>query len=347
MSIVVLNLPDVKPERETRPQECPNCQGETFQRWGAVRKPVRDPRLRSVKVYRYRCCHCRRTFRHYPQWVDRADQTQRMRKLAALCWTLGFSYRSIAAVLAAFGIQLSRMTAWRDVQALADTLRQVRQWQSVRVLGLDGAYVRGWGDTRPVMVAVDLGTGQPVALGQVNEWDPQAVRRWLEPLVKHLGISVIVTDDLSTYRTVAEKLGLEHQVCQFHVRRWVGRSLHDLKETIPKEWLWVCDDVQTLLDELPPEGSKRLFEIWKQVPPQRSSRDAPLQPLDKLRNLLIRLSEHWQNYRIFDWDKDVPWTNNTTEQVIGRMKMRSRTVRGYKTKPGLLNGLLVAGSRAC
>lgn len=347
MSIVVLNLPDVKPERETRPQECPNCQGETFQRWGAVRKPVRDPRLRSVKVYRYRCCHCRRTFRHYPQWVDRADQTQRMRKLAALCWTLGFSYRSIAAVLAAFGIQLSRMTAWRDVQALADTLRQARQWQPVRVLGLDGAYVRGWGDTRPVLVAVDLGTGQPVALGQVNEWDPQAVRRWLEPLVKRLGVSVIVTDDLSTYRTVAEKLGLEHQVCQFHVRRWVGRTLHDLKETIPKKWLWVCDEVQNLLDELPPEGSKRLFEIWKQVPPQRASRDAPLQPLDKLRNLLIRLSEHWQNYRIFDWDKDVPWTNNTTEQVIGRMKMRSRTVRGYKTKPGLLNGLLVAGSRAC
>jgi hypothetical protein len=239
------------------------------------------------------------------------------------------------------------MTAWRDVQALADTLRLAHKWQPVRVLGLDGAYVRGWGDTRPVLVAVDLGTGQPVALGQVDEWDPQAVRRWLAPLVKRLGVSVIVTDDLNTYRTVAAKLGLEHQLCQFHVRRWVGRTLHALKATIPKKWLWVCDEVQNLLDELPPEGSKRLFELWKQVPPQRSSRDAPLQPLDKLRYLLIRLSEHWPNYRIFDWDKDVPWTNNTTEQVIGRMKMRSRTVRGYKTKPGLLNGLLVAGSGAC
>ena len=347
MSIVVLNLPDVKPQTETRPQDCPYCQGETFQRWGAVRKPVRDPRLRSVKVYRYRCCHCQRTFRHYPQGVERADQTQRMRKLAALCWTLGFSYRSIAAVLAVFGIQLSRMTAWRDVQALADTLLQARKWQPVRVLGLDGAYVRGWGETRPVLVAVDLGTGQPVALGQVDEWDPQAVRRWLEPLVKRLGVSVIVTDDLSTYRTVAEKLDLEHQVCQFHVRRWVGRSLHGLKETIPEKWLWVCDEVKTLLDELAPQASRRLFELWKQVPPQRTSRDAPLEPLDKLRNLLIRLSEHWDSYRVFDWDKDVPWTNNGTEQAIGRMKMRSRTVRGYKTEPGLLNGLLVAASGAC
>jgi hypothetical protein len=97
----------------------------------------------------------------------------------------------------------------------------------------------------------------------VDEWDPQAVRRWLAPLVKRLGISVIVTDDLGTFRTVAEKLQLEHQVCQFHVRRWVGRSLHGLKETIPKEWLWVCDEVKTLLAELPPEGSRRLFELWK------------------------------------------------------------------------------------
>jgi hypothetical protein len=60
---------------------------------------------------------------------------------------------------------------------------------------------------------------------------------------------------------------------------------------------------------------------------------------------LIRLSEHWESYRIFDWQPEVPWTNNGTEQVIGRMKMRSRTVRGYKTQPGMLADLLLAGSR--
>lgn len=277
MSIVVLQLPVVKRQIATRPTACPYCQGETFQRWGAVKKPVRDPRLRSVKVYRYRCCHCRPTFRHYPAGVDRADQTARLRKLAAICWTLGFSYRSLAAVFAAFGVQLSRMTAWRDVQAQADGLKQRRQWQPVRVLGLDGAYVRGWGGTQPVLVAVDLGTGQPVALGYVNERDPQALRRWLAPL----------------------------------------------------------------------EGSRRLFELWKQVPPQRPGRDDPLEPLDRLRSLLLRLSEHWDSYRVFDWDKDVPWTNNGTEQVIGRMKMRSRTVRGYKTPAGLLSGLWVTGSGMC
>jgi len=59
---------------------------------------------------------------------------------------------------------------------------------------------------------------------------------------------------------------------------------------------------------------------------------------------LIRLSEHWPHYRVFDWQKDVPLTNNGTEQVIGKMKVRSKTVRGYKTSSGMLAGLMLAGS---
>jgi hypothetical protein len=67
-------------------------------------------------------------------------------------------------------------------------------------------------------VAVDLGNGQPVALGYVDEWDPQAVRQFLAPLVQRLGVSVIVTYDLTSYSRVADQLELEHQVCQFHLR---------------------------------------------------------------------------------------------------------------------------------
>jgi hypothetical protein len=52
--------------------------------------------------------------------------------------------------------------------------------------------------------------------------NPQAVRRFLEPLVKDLGVSVIVTDDLASFRRVAEKLEGEQQVYQFRVRHWVG-----------------------------------------------------------------------------------------------------------------------------
>lgn len=344
MSIVVLSLPEVKRKTEKRPQACPHCQGETFQRWGKVSKPVQDNRHRTVSVYRYRCCRCRRTFRHYPQGVDQADQTQRMRKLAAILWVLGLSLRGTCVALAAFGVRLSHMSIWRDLQEQAKQGEQRRRWQGVRVLGVDGLYPLGWGKKQPVLVAVDLGNGQPVAIGHMDETNPQAVRRFLEPLVQRLGVSVIVTDDLVTYRKVAEKLGLEHQVCQFHVRRWVGRALRELSETVPKDWLWVLEEIKALLAELPPEGSRRLFELWKQIPERRTGRDGELSPLDQLRLLLIRLSKHWRSYRLFDWQSDVPWTNNGTEQAIGRMKMRARTVRGYKSWQGMQAGLLLSAA---
>ena len=224
MSIVVLKLPDVKRKTEERPRQCPYCAGGTFQRWGRVNKPVKDVRVRNVTVYRYRCCHCQRTFRHYPEGNSRADQTERLRRLAILLWKLGLSHRASSLVLSGLNVLVSFMTIWRDVQAEVQTIKKRNQWKPVRMLGLDGAYVLGWGGKQPVLVAVDLGTGEPIALGYINEHDPQAIRRWLEPLVQQHGISVIVTDDLFSYKVVAEKLQLGHQVCQFHVRRWVGRK---------------------------------------------------------------------------------------------------------------------------
>jgi hypothetical protein len=50
MAIVTLKLPNVKQKTEARPKVCPYCQGETFQRWGQGRKPVKDTRAKNVKV---------------------------------------------------------------------------------------------------------------------------------------------------------------------------------------------------------------------------------------------------------------------------------------------------------
>ena len=343
MSIVVLQLPKVKRHTEVRPKKCKYCKGEIMQRWGKVKKAVRDTKVRNVQVYRYKCCLCRRTFRHYPEGVDQADQTQRMRKLVVLCWKLGLSYRGVAMVLAAFGVDLSRMSAWRDVQGEAHWQMKNRQWKKVRILGLDGAYVLGWGKKRSVLVAVDLGEGQPVTLGYIDEHDPWAVKRWLAPLVQRLGVSVIVTDDLWVYRQVAEDLDLTHQVCQFHVRRWVGRELYRLKEEIPDQWLWVIEKVQDIIDDLPDNGAKLLFELWKQLPGRTTQPEEERTPLEQLRDMILRLSERWERYIQFVHDPGIPWTNNGTEQVIGRMKMRARSVRGYKNWQGMQSGLMVSG----
>jgi len=236
------------------------------------------------------------------------------------------------------------MSIWRDVQQRAKELKRERQWQPVRVLGLDGAYVRGWGQTQAVLAAVGLGNGEPVTVGYVDEKDPQAVKKFLEPLIKRLGISVIVTDDLASYKTVADSLALEHQVCQFHVRRWVGLTVHELKESLPPEWVGVAEGVHHLLRDLPAEGDKRLVALSRQLPPTDwGNPGSEYTPIDRLRGLILRLEENWARFRVFDWQPDVPWTNNPTEQVIGKMKMRARTVRGYKNWSGMASGLLVAG----
>jgi transposase-like protein len=344
MSIVTLQLPEVKACEPNRPKQCPICKGETFQRWGGTIRKVRDPRIHEVKVYRYRCCSCKHTFRHYPQGIGQASQTMRMQALAAIGWILGLSYRGGSGYLSGFGVILGRMSIWRDVQGRAAGWERERYWKPVRVAGVDGAYVRGWGGTQPVLVVVDMGTGQPITVGYVDEKNPQAVKRFLGPLVQRLGISVIVSDDLASYKQVADALQLEQQVCQFHLRRWVGRTLHELKATLPPEWLWVIEETKSLIQELPIEGDRRLLQLWRQIPETRQGRNgSELSPLDQLRFLLVRLARDWARYRVFDWQPDVPWTNNPTEQAIGRMKMRARTVRGYKNWLGMASGLIVAG----
>jgi transposase-like protein len=268
-----------------------------------------------------------------------------LRLFAVICWRLGLSYRGVSAIVGGMGVELCAMTVWRDAQGEERRLRRKNEWKPVRVLGLDGAYVLGWGEKRPVLVAVDLGEGQPVAIGYVDEHDPQAVQRWLEPLVHKLGVSVIVTDDLLMYKVVAKRLNLEHQICQFHVRRWVGRTIKELGNSLPKEWLWVLEEIKVLIEELPPEGNKRLYALWKQVKTPRGRHTGQYTPINQLRDLLIRLSETWESFCTFYTDPAIPWTNNGTERVIGRMKMRARTVRGYKTWPGMQTGLMLAGTK--
>lgn len=346
MSIVLLEMPEVKYCQTSRPNRCPYCPGEIFQRWGDSPKKIRDPQMQEVLVYRYRCCLCQRTFRHYPEGVSRASQSLRMMKLAAICWAFGMSYRNVGAILRVFGVRLGHMSVWRDVQGQAEQVLRSKTWGKVRVLGVDGAYVLGMGAKQPVLVAVDMGNGEPVALGYLDEKDPAAVQKFLGPLMQRLGVSVIVTDDLFSYKVAAGKLGLEQQVCQFHLRRWVGKALRNLQSTLSEEWQTLLDEIKELVDQLPAEGDKCLMQIYRQLPVNRSGRrDEPMTALEQLRLLVGRLSDDWSKYRVFDWISGTPWTNNLTEQAIGRMKIRARTIRGYKSEQGMLNGLLWSGVR--
>src|SRR5437868_12379486 len=153
MAIVLIQMPSVNPDPSSlpRPQKCPNpqCNSKILQRWGIVSKPLRDTEWEEVQVYRYRCTKCKHTFRHYPDGVDMADQSKRLRCLAAMAWSMGLSLRGVGTIFSAFGqgpgkgLGIGRSSVWRAVQEMADGLRSKAQAQQckhkVRVLGVDGA----------------------------------------------------------------------------------------------------------------------------------------------------------------------------------------------------------------
>ena len=109
------------------------------------RKSVTDLYEDTITAVRYRCADCGRTFRHCPEGIDRGGQTQRMRGWAALAWALGLSLRSASHLLAAFGVSVSRMSVWRDIQEAGRNARGKQAGRArgqVKVIGADETAVR-------------------------------------------------------------------------------------------------------------------------------------------------------------------------------------------------------------
>ena len=80
--------------------------------------------------------------------------------------------------------------------------------------------------------------------------------------------------------------------------------------------------------ELGDGGDKELMEMEREV---------RVEP--KLRRLVVELSDKWRSLTRHKWISGLPRTNNCTERVIGRSKVRYKTVRGYKSLEGMMNGL--------
>jgi transposase-like protein len=117
----------------------------------------------------------------------------------------------------------------------------------VRVLGVDNAWIAVRGQVQGMIVAVDVGRGVPVAVAHVDEKDPAAVTAWLAPLAERLGVEVIVTDDLASYKAVADQVGVDQQVCLFHLRRWAGRAVQTLRAQLAAPWQPILDQIQGLV----------------------------------------------------------------------------------------------------
>lgn len=338
MSIVTLRLPEVKALAENRPAQCPHCGSSILQRWGGTTRRLIDPHIQVAIVYRYRCTSCKRSFRDYPQGVSSARQTDRMRFLCALIWKIGVSLRQTTGLLGIWMPAVCHMTVWRDIQWAA--LRRPKK-QKVRVAGIDGFYCSINGQKAGLMVLVDMGDGQPVCVAEAQEENAEKLLKWLHPLVEQLGIEVIVTDDLHSYPVAASQLELKRQVCRFHALRWMMLALKEVETTLGKDWQETIDEVRRILHHLPNNGPHLLHLLWKRIVPPPGPRTPELEALVRLRLLVLKLAENWQQYALFLAEEGVPTTNNATERSIGRWRTRSKTTRGFKSVQGLFAAFLI------
>jgi transposase-like protein len=258
----------------------------------------------------------------------------------------------------ALGVELSKMSVWRDAQEAGEALRKSRPAAAgrVRIMGADETVFKIKGEEVVVGFVVDAQNGESLGFEVLFEGDGQAFRRWLEPYAKELGAEVLVSDDNDSYGIAACELGLSHQLCIAHVRKYVAKRADSILEQAEKEYdekderlRKLSEDLKALkelLKELPEEGGKKIGRLHKEylwaAPPTRKGQEAKQATAAyRTRMLTLKLWNGWEKMRLHlsRPELGLDGTNNSTERGIGKSKVRYKTMRGYKSQEGMTNGI--------
>jgi hypothetical protein len=86
-------------------------------------------------------------------------------------------------------------------------------------LGADLTSVTCKGVSLPLGITVDPISGLALTIDALTAEDSQTLKDWIEPIAKRVGAQVLVTDDADGFKTVADEVGVQHQVCKAHVLR--------------------------------------------------------------------------------------------------------------------------------
>lgn len=355
-----VRLPEVRPEEYAIPLACPyGCGGRYFALHERRRKVLSDPTYHEVKVRRYKCLTCRRSFRVNPVGVSPHHRSQRLRGIGILLYLLGLSYGGVVDVLAAFGWQGSRSTIYRDVQAAgAAVARRQQARRRVQVLSADATYLVCQGEEITIAVALDALAGEVIEVEIVDGESAEALRPFLHRLQQEYGFEVLVSDDQDSYKALADELGVEHSICRAHVNRNVARITGELAQQAlatdsspppgvtrsQEELLADLEYCQLLIALRPADGEAQLLQLL------RHYQAAPAPPKGqkasvwyRFRLALLRWANNWRRLT-FDqlWNRQhqqrLDGTNNVAERAIGRwIKERYRTMRTYKRLASVTN----------
>jgi transposase-like protein len=326
-------------------------------RHATLKKPIEDHRSSEVIVERYKCVRCAKTFRHYPAGVTPKNQSQRTVVFAALMYGLGLSCSAASQLLGALGAEVSKMSVWRDAQEAGQALRKSRPPAGrVRVMGADETVFKVKGEEVVVGFVVDGASGKTLGFEVLFEGDGGAFRRWLEPYVEELGVEVLVSDDNDSYSVPAAELGLSHQLCVAHVRKYVTRRANSIYEQAEKEYderdeklKKLKEDLKVLkglLGEPSEEGAHQIGRLhrehlWAAPPRRKGQRSKEATAAYRMRMLTLEIWNKWEKMRLHlsRPELGLDGTNNASERSIGKSKVRYKSMRGYKSISGMINGI--------
>jgi hypothetical protein len=71
----------------------------------------------------------------------------------------------------------------------------------------------------PLGITVDPISGLALTIDALSVEESQTLKEWIEPIATSVGATVLVTDDADGFKTMADDVGVQHQVCKAHVLR--------------------------------------------------------------------------------------------------------------------------------
>lgn len=360
-----LILPVVEAEKYQQPKECPyNCGGQEFLIFQEVKKRIGDTLHSEVKARRYKCLNCQRTFRNYPQGVNRKQFSQRVVGMAVMLYLLGLSYGAVVLMLEALGIWIGKTTVYEAVQAVAQQVPGMKQGNLLqgyrtRALGADITSVKCKGKWLPLGVTVDALTGMTLSIDKLSGEDAQALKEWLKPIIETVDAQVLVTDDADALKTAADENGVYQQVCKSHVGRNTDALIEQLQTALAhgvnssleqigvsvQQALLDLQRLKELIHLRQPEARDELENLYLRYQSAKpASKGNTASVAYRLRNLFLDRWNLWPRLTFYRNWKDaagrpiLDGTNNATERSIGWwIKERYRTMRGYKREQSALN----------
>ena len=189
------------------------------------RRPLRDTVYHEVQVHRYQCLKCKRTFRVYPEGTTHAQTSATSQRVSGDAVSAGMRVMERPSLaLEALGVYLCKSRIYDAVQETAKRVPGLKRDQvfagvKTPALGGDLTSVKCKGESIPLGITVDPMSGLALTIDQLPAQDIKTLQESIESIAKSAGATVLVSDDADGFKTVADEVGMQHQICKAHVLR--------------------------------------------------------------------------------------------------------------------------------